>query len=319
MKFLNLIVLLLFLSIISCSKDKKIRFAVCTDVHQDIIYDAPDRIKSFVKEAKNRKVDFIIQLGDFCFPINENKAFIDIWNSFPGEKYHVLGNHDMDRSSKQETMNFWGMKRPYYSFDKGAFHFIVLDPNFILLKDTYIDYENGNYFAHPKTKAIIPPDQVEWLKRDLSKTNKLVVVFSHQQLIGHGGVRNKEEIRKILEDANISKQKVIACFNGHRHDDNHKVINGIHYIEINSMSYKWVGEKNARKERFSEEINAFRPELKNTIPYAKAIYGIVEIDPAGSLTIKGKHGEFIPPGPEELGIKEESRQSPSISDRHLKF
>ena len=33
---------------------------------------------------------------------------MQIWNGFPGEKYHVLGNHDLDKYSKEEfTKRIW--------------------------------------------------------------------------------------------------------------------------------------------------------------------------------------------------------------------
>lgn len=318
MKLFKIIILLLILCS-SCSKNESVRFAICTDVHQDIIHDAPDRMSVFVEEARNEKVDFIIQLGDFCFPIEENKPFLAIWNSFPGQKYHILGNHDMDRSSKQEEMEFLGMKNSYYSFDQGAFHFIVLDPNFFVEEDKYVDYENANYFTHANTRATIPPIQVEWLKKDISQTKKFVVVFSHQRLEGNSGVKNQQEIRDILDDANLSKQKVIACFNGHNHDNMHTEINKIHYIGINSMSYDWVGQKYECTERFSEEINEYRPNIKYTLPYTKPVFGIIEISPDGLLKIKGKQGAYVLPGPDELGVKLNFQQTPSVFDRSLNF
>ena len=229
MKLFTIIISLLIICS-SCVNNKNVRFAICADVHQDIIHDAPDRMRTFIEEAKSENVDFIIQLGDFCYPKEENKPFLSVWNSFPGKKYHTLGNHDEDRSTKQEAMAFWGMEKSYYSFDQGAFHFIVLDPNFFVDEGRFMEYEKANYFAHKETRATIPPDQIEWLKNDLSQTDKLVVVFSHQCLEAKRGVNNQLEVRKILEEANASKKKVIACFSGHNHLDQHTEVNGIHYI-----------------------------------------------------------------------------------------
>ena len=61
-------------------------------------------MEKFIAFSQQEKTDFNIQLGDFCFPKKENKGFLDIWNTYKGPKYHVLGNHDMDTSSKQETI-----------------------------------------------------------------------------------------------------------------------------------------------------------------------------------------------------------------------
>ncbi|NME68141.1 metallophosphoesterase family protein [Flammeovirga aprica] len=129
MKKLNLLFLLAVICF-SCSEEKTVKFAVCTDVHQDIIHDAPERLQTFVEHAQKEDVDFIIQLGDFCYPKTQNDGFLNVWNSFSGPKYHVLGNHDMDISSKNESMKYTGMEKSFYSFDECGFHFVVLDPNF---------------------------------------------------------------------------------------------------------------------------------------------------------------------------------------------
>jgi predicted phosphodiesterase len=55
----------ILLALISCENTKSIKFAVCTDVHQDLIYDATERIKTFIEDEKS---DFIIQLGNFIKP-----------------------------------------------------------------------------------------------------------------------------------------------------------------------------------------------------------------------------------------------------------
>ncbi len=78
-------------------------------------------------------------------------------------------------------------------------------------------------------------------------------------------------------------------------------------------------QKNEYTEKFSEEINKYRPDIKYTLPYTKPIYGIIEIDPKGILTIKGKQSSYILPDPKELEIKRNYQATPSISDRSLKF
>ena len=47
---------------------KPLRFGLCADVHKDIMHDADSRLKAFIDDAKDKDLDFIIQLGDFCRP-----------------------------------------------------------------------------------------------------------------------------------------------------------------------------------------------------------------------------------------------------------
>ncbi len=321
-----IIFLLAILLLTACRRHEQneniIRFGVCADVHRDIMFDAGDRLQYFVDEMNKEKVDFIIQLGDFCFPKEENRTFVETWNSFNGPKYHVLGNHDMDISSKQEIMDFLDMENNYYSFDLKGFHFTVLDPNFLIDSNAYIPYEKGNYFAHGSTRGNLPPEQLEWLKNDLKNSSHPVILFSHQPLSSTDSTKNVYQVRAILEKANEEAgfKKVIACFNGHTHTNDCKEINGIQYVQFNSMSYKWLGDKYACPERYSPELNANYPSLKYTAPYKDPLYAIVEIHPGSSISIKGRETSWVFPSPVELGYRsgvEDEDSVPIISDRQL--
>lgn len=315
--FLSLLVCLGFTA---CQKETKpVTFAVVSDLHQDIAHDAEERLSTFLRAANDNQVDFIIELGDFCMPKEENKPFLKRWQDYAGEKYMLLGNHDMDNCSKEEVMQFIGMNNRYYSFDKGDFHFIVLDPNNIYDGEKYIPYENGNYFGYGEKVSYVDPGQVEWLKKDLQATDKRCIIFSHQSF--ECSSQNREEIRKIFEDENLRAgyKKVAVAFSGHDHTNYMKEINGIAYIQINSASNQWVGEKYACPERFSDEINQKRPALKYTLPYKDALYGIVTLTGDG-MQLKGVKSEFIAPGPEELGITDRPQPLvPWIEDLQLTF
>ena len=81
-------------------------FGIVADVHKDLTPDADQRLEKFIDEAKKRKVNFILQLGDFCMAYKKNKDFLSAWESFNGSKYHVLGNHDMDGHTKSQMLDF---------------------------------------------------------------------------------------------------------------------------------------------------------------------------------------------------------------------
>lgn len=94
------------------------------------MHDADERLETFIDGMNREKVDFVIQLGDFCRPYPKNETFLDIWNRFDGPGHHVLGNHDMDGGFiREETLAFWGTKGKYRSFDLGGYHLVVLDGN----------------------------------------------------------------------------------------------------------------------------------------------------------------------------------------------
>jgi calcineurin-like phosphoesterase family protein len=287
-----------------------VRFGICTDVHKDIMHDSDARLTEFIMEASKLKPDFIIELGDFCRPYDYNLDFLKIWNNFPGAKYHVIGNHEMDGGfTREQVTTFFNSPSRYYSYDKNSFHFIVLDGN-----DLNPSPDKASGYAR-----YIGSEQKKWLAADLKSTKLPVIIFSHQSLESEG-IENRQEIRTILEDENSSAgfTKIIACFSGHHHTDYATKINGINYIQINSMSYSWVGEKYGTI-RYSKEIDSKFPWIKFTIPYKDPLYAFVEINDK-AIIIKGRKSSFIGPGPDELGIPERPENdkiTPVISSRKI--
>ena len=95
--FFKYIFLISFISFSSCAGNKEnVKFAIASDFHAQDVPDGAERLSSFVQAACDSDVDFIIELGDFCRLDSSNSIYHEIWNLFDGEKYHVIGNHDLD-------------------------------------------------------------------------------------------------------------------------------------------------------------------------------------------------------------------------------
>lgn len=133
----------------------------------------------------------------------------------------------MDTLTKAEFLDGVEQKQSYYSFDRGDFHFVVLDACF---------RSDGEPYGRKNSKwndANIPAAEVEWLQADLKATRKKTVVFAHQRLdvsTDHG-VKNCPEVQKVLEESG----KVLAVFQGHSHQNDLKDIGGIHYCTLVAM------------------------------------------------------------------------------------
>jgi len=310
-------ILPLRLSTVVSAKEVKesLRFGICADVHKDIMHDADIRLKAFVEEASKKKLDFIIQLGDFCCPYDYNLDFMSIWNMYPGKKYHVLGNHDMDGGfTRDEVVKYWNATGRYYSFDSKGYHFIILDGN---------DHDPSP--NRPSGYArFIGEDQLSWLENDLKETNLPTIVFCHQGLDNDmGGIHNATQSRLVLERANeqANFQKVQLVFSGHHHQDYYNNINSIHYIQINSMSYQWLGEQ-FKCIRYSEDVDKSHPWIKYTVPYRDPIWAYAEISTDKTFRLYGKKTEFVGPSPEELGVDIDTFGYPIvpyISDKKCKL
>lgn len=88
----------------------RIKFAVFTDLHHDVIPNGLERVEQFLTRAREAEVDFIIELGDFCHPCEKNIKLLSMFNDFNKPHYHVIGNHDTDRYTKKDVMNWLGME-----------------------------------------------------------------------------------------------------------------------------------------------------------------------------------------------------------------
>lgn len=286
----------------SAIRKETIAFGLIADVHKDVMHDAEERLQEFIDVASEKDLDFIMQLGDFCRPYGYNEGFLNIFNGYNGDKYHVLGNHDMDGGfSRDQTRAFWNMPKNYYSFDKKGIHFIVLDGN------------DPNPSPWSGYNRYIGDAQKEWLIKDLEQTNNPTIIFSHQSLeLEYDGIANMKEIRGILERANRTAgfKKVLCCINGHTHTDYATQINDIYYVQINSASYRWVGGDH-KVVRYSKEIDEKFEWIKYTIPYRDPLYTFVKIK-HNKIIIEPKITEFVGPGPREMNLPESLPNDPIV-------
>ena len=227
----------------------KLTFGIVTDAH----YADSDPIGSrnygeslvkmteFVNLMNDKKVDFIIELGDLKdqgkpaleeSTLNYLDAIEKVYGQFNGPRYHVLGNHDVDSISKEQFLAHVentgiAKESTHYSFDLKGIHFVVLDANYIADGS---DYDHGNF---DWTDANVPLKQLNWFTKDLASSTGPVITFVHQQLdvTGSTGVKNGPKVRQVLQDS----KRALAVFQGHHHAGHYSFIEGIHYYTLKGM------------------------------------------------------------------------------------
>jgi predicted phosphodiesterase len=111
---------------------KAVKFGIFADLHVDIMHDTEARLECFLDAARREKVDFIIQLGDFCYPDEDRKCICQpdkrpenievalnhptyadkesirkMYRDFELPSYHVIGNHDCDMCSKRQILDYY--------------------------------------------------------------------------------------------------------------------------------------------------------------------------------------------------------------------
>jgi len=206
------------------------------------------------------QVAFVMELGDLIDSAPDLETELgyvrQVNRQFASQaknRHYVLGNHCVERLTKEEFLTEVGQPESYYSFDQNGFHFVVLDACF---RPDGVPYGRKN---SKWTEALIPPQEVDWLKQDLKATELPVIVFAHQRLDvnTHYAPRNVAEVRDVLE----SSRKVRAVFQGHSHANDYREINGIHYCTLVAM------------------IEGSAPEQNG--------YSVLSIDAGGNLRLAG--------------------------------
>jgi 3',5'-cyclic AMP phosphodiesterase CpdA len=281
------------------------RFGVIADVHHGLALDTEARLEAFLTACEGRKLDFIVQLGDFNHPVRAARGFLNAWMGYRGPRYGVLGNHDMDLGSKEHAVDMWRVPGRYYSFDAGSHHFVVLDANNIYQDRKFAHYADGNYFQAIGVDSFCDDEQLDWLAADLAATVRQTVVFVHQPIdeTYHGGTcRNRNRVRAVLEEANrrAGFTKIAAVFQGHHHDDGYEERRGIHYFRVNSASYLWVGG-----------------EFGRMAHYDRSLFGFVTIG-GGEIELEGTSGQWVAPSPAERGVPDAAHFVPSVLDRRVR-
>jgi hypothetical protein len=221
-------------------------------IHKGNYYrSAPGKLQECVRELNSQDLEFTIQLGDF---INSNFESFDvvlgIYRQLKMPTYHVLGNHGFpDEYGHREVMAKLGMERAYYDFCVKGWRFIVLDGNDISLQA----YSKGSE-RHNRAEALvdkltregkvnikrcngaIDSEQIAWLKKRLRAAcdaGEKVIIFSHFGIWPQGkfNLWNDTEMLGIIEQYDCVK----AHINGHVHEGDYGIKEGIHYLTMEGM------------------------------------------------------------------------------------
>ncbi len=154
-------------------------------------------LRATIRQAQGEGVDMILQGGDllaeaFVTPRERVAPQIEGVTRILKEEvkvpiYHAIGNHDIwgwDKAESHTTgseegwgkawyMQALGMEKPYYSFDRNGWHFVVLD--------NIQPYKEKDYTAK------LDSDQYSWLKKDLeANSEKPTVILSHAPILSVG-------------------------------------------------------------------------------------------------------------------------------------
>ncbi|HEY0175272.1 MAG TPA: metallophosphoesterase [Pedobacter sp.] len=246
----------------SKEKHSVLRIAHLTDIHLKDKFDAPAKFARCLQHVQQQhpKVDFILNGGDVVFDMNkENLSTIDeewklVKSITKAESdlpvHYCLGNHDIWWNENSKGQTFYGKKysmnqlelvKPYYSFTKSGWKFIILDSVHLDIDDTWYIGKLGD-------------EQFAWLENELKVTNPStpVLVMSHIPILTavlmiEDNIINRWEMTG--GDMHTDTSKIInlfyqhpnvkLCLSGHIHLRDKVVYNNVTYLCNGAVSGAW--------------------------------------------------------------------------------
>lgn len=223
----------------------RLKAAIITDIHHGPRVGnkygpkALRLVELFVEAVNRKKPDMVVEMGDRISEEDEKtdrKRMMELrrlFNRVAAPVHSIIGNHDIKNLTHQENADIMGSPAESYSVDVNGFHLIFWNPN----------VDCGEH----DDKSPLCGDALTWLKHDLATHDAPTIIFSHIPFDGMFEPGDEDtdtrkiekrfaypeslEIRKILEDSD----NVILSMAGHLHKNSAKIINGIHYVTLQSL------------------------------------------------------------------------------------
>jgi hypothetical protein len=182
------------------------------DVHRKVI-------GAIVKYASP---EFVLHTGDLVADGADSSqwpVFFDIERELLRKSafFPSLGNHERNDPQYYE---FFGVSTPYYSFNWGTAHFIVLNSDI------------GNVSTSEIARDTFWTEQTRWLEEDLKKSQSadFRFVIAHHPPLTAVARRQGENPHMTALIPMFEKYKLTAGFFGHDHNYQHYLKSGVHYF-----------------------------------------------------------------------------------------
>lgn len=232
-------------------------FVFMTDIHLEYGRNAVEGFRQAIGRINELDPDFVITGGDLIADAlaqtySRADSLYNLYEEVSGEinapVHNTMGNHEIygiyERANADPDHPEYGEKMyenrlgpSYYAFDHKGWKFMIINS----IEDT----KKGRYIGQ------VDDVQMEWIRSELEKTDPAtpIVISTHIPFImvfaqKHRGstvandssmvVYNSKEVLDLFADHNLK-----LVLQGHQHDLECIMINGIHFINGGAISASW--------------------------------------------------------------------------------
>ena len=198
------------------------------------------KIKETMNAFQEEKVDFIVCLGDIIDVGETPEESINCLEEAMepiravGIPYRIIpGNHDYAAFAAEDFAARTGCPMLPCTVETDTHKLILLDANY------REDFRRYDIAGVQWKDTNLPPEQLEFLKKELAASSKPCIVLLHENLdteihISHVVKSGGEEARQIIEESG----KCNLIIQGHYHPGADREANGIRYLTLPAMCEK---------------------------------------------------------------------------------
>ena len=285
-----------------------LRFCLFADIHYYpgvYPHDTVDWLEQILDRARRENVSFVVHLGDFAHEPKKCIDYVNRYNDCGMPAYHVLGNHDCDGNTYEETLAAYRLDRGHYHFDFGGWRFVVLDTNYCCLDGRFFHYSVANYpghhlywkthdrkelVGHSLSDTRVPPAQLSWFADVVERSPRPCVVMSHASFERANGSPDSAAVRKIIDQTNQRHPgRIRLVLNGHHHRDHVRILENVIYMDVNSANYDWFLKEH---DRYPVSYVEKWKNVRHCIFWDDPVSAIVSLWPSGHIRVEGQRSRF---------------------------
>ena len=268
------------------------KFSLFSDFHHwpNVFPDSDlKQLRAIWDRAERENVDFIIHAGDLCHGPTLVPEFVEAYNNFHIPSYHVVGNHEFERSTPEEVKRHYKQDSFYYYFDCKGYRIVAFDPNYNKVGEKFIHYAPKKILSLAE-RDWIPPEQVRWLRETIESSPYPCILIGHGSLERPDGIHNRGEILQLIREANKKRpHSVLMVINGHYHRNNLRIIDNVAHFEINSTSYDWWDTPH---DKYPKELRERVYFMDHCVAFNDPVHAIITLE-GTTITIDGMESSFL--------------------------